>query len=124
LYADQYEASRLRELLPSIEFQQAINVIETIAQKTEDRVMYDQRTKAQMDYDWAIEGARLQGREEGIEQGLEQGIEQGVVAGKVQMLQLLLGEPQSLTTDLSQRSVAELSDLVNELQDRLRQRDA
>jgi len=50
LFADRYEPERLRELLPGVEFQRAITVIEAIAAKTEDRVMYDQREKAQRDY--------------------------------------------------------------------------
>jgi hypothetical protein len=39
LFADRYEPERLRELLPGVEFQQAISVVETIAAKTEDRMM-------------------------------------------------------------------------------------
>ena len=50
LFADRYEPERLRGLLPGVEFQQAISVVETIAAKTEDRMMYDQRLKAQRDY--------------------------------------------------------------------------
>ncbi len=53
LFADQYEPQRLRKLLPGVEFQQAITVIETIAAKTEDRAMYDQREKALRDHEWA-----------------------------------------------------------------------
>ena len=55
LFADQYEAERLRELLPGVEFQHAISVVEAIAAKTEDRMMYDQRLKAQRDYQWGLD---------------------------------------------------------------------
>jgi hypothetical protein len=58
LFADRYEPERLRELLPGIEFQQAISVVEAIAAKTEDRMMYDQRLKAQRDYQWGLDSAR------------------------------------------------------------------
>lgn len=50
LFADRYEPEELRELLAGGEFQQAISVVEAIAAKTEDRMMYDQRLKAQRDY--------------------------------------------------------------------------
>lgn len=42
--------------------------------------MYDQREKAQRDYEWAISGAREEGREE------------GKLAGRIQTLQELLGD--------------------------------
>lgn len=58
LRAHEYDAVRLRQLLPGIEFDQAIGVIETIASKTEDRQMYDQREKALRDHEWALSSAR------------------------------------------------------------------
>lgn len=63
LYADQYDAEQLRNLLPGVEFQQAISVIEAIAERTEDRMMYDQREKAQRDWEWMIQGTLQEGRE-------------------------------------------------------------
>ena len=60
-----------------------------------------------------------QGREEGIEQG----IEQGLLAGKIQTLQELLCEPISGKDDLKTRTLEELTELSQELQSRLRQRD-
>jgi len=110
LYADQYEPKRLRELLPDVEFQEAIAVIETIAARTEDRAMYDAREKAQRDYDWALQGAREEGREEGS------------VAGGIQLLQQLLGEPQSSLEELCERPASELSAQLAALQQRLRSR--
>ena len=56
LYADRYDADQLRALLPGVEFDQAITVIEAISQKTEDRMMYDQREKALRDQRWLVEG--------------------------------------------------------------------
>ena len=114
LYADQYEPERLRELLPDVEFQQAISVIETIAAKTEDRVMYDQREKAQRDLQWAIQGAR--------EKGMEKGMEKGSLAGKVQASQQLLGEQETDLHALVQLGNDELLKMLARLQDRLRTR--
>lgn len=61
LHAADYEREELAALLPGIEFAKAIFVIETIARKTEDRTMYDDREKAQRDHQWMtqrIEQAR------------------------------------------------------------------
>jgi len=118
LYADRYESKRLRELLPAIEFQQAISVIETIAAKTEDRAMYDAREKAQRDYDWAIQGAR----EEGLEKGREEGLEKGSLAGSIQTLQELLGESTSPLEELCDLPTSDLSTRLADLQQRLRSR--
>ncbi len=122
LFADQYDSDRLRELLSAVEFQQAISVIETIAAKTEDRTMYDDREKAQRDYRWAIEGAREEGLEEGLEKGLEKGREEGSTAGKIQILQEILGDTPLPTEDLLQRGHDELSIMLADLQQRLRLR--
>jgi predicted transposase/invertase (TIGR01784 family) len=119
LRADRYEASRLRELLPGEAFQRAITALETIAAKTEDRQMYDQREKALRDHQWMIEGAR----EEGREQGLEQGLERGTLIGKIQLVQQLLDDDPSSTSDLRQHTLDELNSLLTDLQQRLRGRD-
>ena len=143
MFADRYEPERLRELLPGVEFQRAIAVIEAIAAKTEDRLMYDQREKAQRDYQWALDGAREEGREagrqegreagrqegreagrqEGREEGREEGLEIGSLAGKIQLLQQLLGEESSPTESLLEYSTGELSAFLVDLQQRLRSRD-
>lgn len=117
LYADRYDARRLREILLGEEFQKAISVMESIAAKKEDRAMYDQREKALRDYQWAMDGAREEGREE------------GALAGKVQLLQQLLvlqqllGEEPSPMEALLEQPRDELVDLVAQLQERLRTRN-
>ena len=126
LYADQYDPASLRELLGGVEFQQAITVIEAIAAKTEDHVMYDEREKAQRDYQWAIQGARDEGLEEGLEkgreEGREEGLEKGSVAGGIRLLQQLLGEAESSLEDLRELPMKELSSRLADLQKRLRSR--
>jgi flagellar biosynthesis/type III secretory pathway protein FliH len=128
LFADRYEPQRLRELLPGVEFQQAISVVEAIAAKTEDRKMYDQRLKAQRDYQWGLDSAREegreQGREEGREEGRQEGWQRGELAGKIQLLQQLLGEESSSTESLRERTISELSTMVADLQERLRSRES
>jgi predicted transposase/invertase (TIGR01784 family) len=115
LFADQYEPEQLRELLPGVEFQQAISVVEAIAAKTEDRMMYDQRLKAQRDYQWGLDSAR--------QEGLEKGLEKGEWLGKIQILQQLLGEEPSSTASLRERTISELSTMLADLQQRLRSRE-
>lgn len=114
LYADQYDAERLRELLPSVEFQQAISVIETIAAKTEDRLMYDQRQKALRDQQWIVNSAREEGHEKGVEQGLRM--------GHIQVLEGLLGVEPSASASLLKCSLEELDLRIEELQTELRSR--
>ena len=116
MFADGYEPERLRELLPGVEFQQAISVVEAIAAKTEDRMMYDQRLKAQRDYQWGLDSAREEGREEGMEKGES--------LGKIQILQQLLGEESSSTESLRERTTSELSTILADLQQRLRSRES
>ena len=130
LHADRYDAGRLRELLPGAPFQQAIADVETIAGRTEDRLMYDQREKALRDHKWAIESARdearaeglAEGRAEGRAEGHAEGLAEGVLIGKIQVLQQLLGEPETPATTLDACSIDELRSQVTELQDRLRRR--
>jgi flagellar biosynthesis/type III secretory pathway protein FliH len=99
-------------------------VVEAIAEKTEDRMMYDQRLKAQLDYQWGLNSARQKGWEEGMEKGREEGREEGAVIGKIQILQELLGEASSSTTSLQERTIGELSTLLADLQQRLRSRES
>jgi flagellar biosynthesis/type III secretory pathway protein FliH len=74
------------------EFQRAITVVEAIAAKTEDRIMYDQRLKAQRDYQWGLDSAREEGRQEG--------------------------------RSLAERTIGELSEILADLQQRLRSRES
>ena len=122
LKAQDYDAATLKNLLPGIEFETAIETIEIISEKTQDRQMYDQREKAQRDYEWALSGARVEGKRLGLEKGERLGIEKGSLAGKIQILQELLGETQSEVAELQAISTEMLSFRLAELQQRLRDR--
>ena len=70
LHAHEYEPEELLRLFPEAAFQQATRTITQIAQKTEDKAMYDAREKAIRDYQSAInsahhEGRQVKGRQEG-----------------------------------------------------------
>lgn len=123
LRAHEYDAESLRRLFPDDEFHSAIATLETIAAKTEDKVMYDQREKAQRDYEWALSGAREEGREKGREEGIAIGEERGSLIGKVQLLRELLHEPALSVEELRTRELESLKVELVELQNRLRERD-
>jgi hypothetical protein len=86
--------------------------VEAIAAKTEDRMMYDQRLKAQRDYQWGLDSAR------------EEGLEKGELVGKIQILQELLGEDSSSAGSLRDRTIGELSTTLADLQQLLRSRES
>ena len=114
LRAHRYAPERLKQLLPHPEFHQAIETLETIAAKTEDRQMYNQREKALRDYEWTLAGALEKGREEGRDAGIE--------FGKIQILQELLGDAVTTVSELQATSSAELASLLSSLQERMRNR--
>ncbi|MFV2070720.1 MAG: Rpn family recombination-promoting nuclease/putative transposase [Pirellulales bacterium] len=124
LHADRYDPDRLRALLPGVEFDQAITVIEAISQKTEDRTMYDQREKALRDQQWLLEGARQEGLERGLEKGLEKGREEarGVLVDTVATLQRIAEVTVTDAEELKKLAIDDLSRLCTELQSRLRTR--
>ncbi len=71
-------------------------------------MMYDQRLKAQRDYQWGLDSAR----------------QEGELVGKIQILQELLGEQSSSTASLRERTIGELSRILADLQQRLRSRES
>ena len=86
--------------------------------------MYDQRLKAQRDYQWGLDSAREEGRQEGWQEGRQEGMEKGELVGKIRILQELVGEESSPTEDLGERTISELSTMLAELQQRLRSRES
>ncbi len=109
-------------MLPGKGFGRAIDILEMIASKTEDKQMYDQREKALRDYEWALSGALSEGREEGREEGKIEGYEVGKLACEIQVLQKLLGEAVSTDGELFPLSPHSLSEQRDELQSRMRNR--
>jgi len=90
--------------------------------------MYDQREKAQRDYEWVIQGAREEGREEGREAGREEGREagrdEGILVGKIQLIQQLLGESECLRSEFIGQPIPTLTTTLDNLQKKLRHRNA
>lgn len=92
--------------------------------------MYDQREKAQRDWEWMIQGTlqegreagRRQGREEGRQERLQQGVARGTLVGKIQLLQQILGIEETSRDTLMDKPLAELAAQLDELQQQLRSR--
>lgn len=127
--AQSYEERQLKRLLSGTEFQLAIDTLATIAGKTEDRQMYDQREKARRDYDWGIASARREGFELGREEGQQHGREEGLETGRkealksmIQTLQSLLGEAVTSANDLDEQTSSELESIIQRLQQRIASR--
>ncbi|WP_417732772.1 Rpn family recombination-promoting nuclease/putative transposase [Rosistilla oblonga] len=139
LKADQHETAELRQMFPALEFQAAIDAIDRIAAKTEDRVMYDEREKAIRDQQWLMEGTRMEARQEGLQQGMQQGMQQGlqeglqeglqkgrqagVLAGQIQLLQRLLQQPEQPLEELLQLPAEKLTAQHADLQSQARLRN-
>ena len=132
-HAHEYEAVRLRTLLPQEGFQQATQAIETIALKTEDKTMYDTRIKAERDrqasLEWAMKKGMEKGMEKGIEKGMEKGMEKGLekglitgFIGRIQLCESLLGRPETPSAELQIRSLQDLQELAGQLEADLRNR--
>ncbi len=90
--------------------------------------MYDRRERAQLEYQWGLEGARRESREEGREEGLEKGLEKGREEGReglvdtIIILQGIAGDPETTVDELQELKIDELNRLCAELRDRLRMR--
>ncbi|QDV10566.1 PD-(D/E)XK nuclease family transposase [Rosistilla oblonga] len=111
LRADRYSAAELQAMLPGLEFHAAISVVERIASKTEDRVMYDQREKAIRDQQWLLSSARQEGEQA------------GVLAGQIQLLQRLLQQPEQPLEELLQLPTEKLTAQHTDLQSQARLRN-
>lgn len=85
-----------------------------ISKSPEERQFYEARMKFLHDEEARLIAAREEGREEKREEGS--------IAGKVQLLQQLLGDEPNSLPDLLQRGLDELLGLLSQLQQRLRNR--
>ncbi len=87
-----------------------------ISKSPEDLQYYEDRSKYLRDE----RGKLLAAREEGREQGEQIGLAKGALAGKVQLLQELLGDMPTTANELQSLSVDILATQFAELQQRLR----
>ena len=120
--AADYEADSLVHLLPEPAFHKATGVLEMIARSPNLRTLYDDEAKAELDRFSALKGAREEGEAIGRTEGRADGLQQGTWIGKIAVLEQLLGLPETDTTALARRSLAELQQTVQDLQQRLSER--
>jgi predicted transposase/invertase (TIGR01784 family) len=132
----------IRRLFPDEEIVEAAGVLKMISQTPENRYLYEARLKAQRDEESRMrkalqdgfekgreegreagrEEGRQEGREEGREEGRSEGLQDGVRAGRILLLQQILGLPESTLEQLAACDSAWLSDLEEKLQQQLRLR--
>jgi len=110
-HAEASEPDKLSRILVDEEFSEAAEVLEMISRSPEDRQFYEARMKFLHDEEARLIAAREEGREE------------GALAGKIQMLQQLLGDHEQGISELGILSEPELESLLGELQQRLRSRE-
>jgi predicted transposase/invertase (TIGR01784 family) len=95
-------------------FDEAAGVLEMIARSPRERELYEARLKMQRDEQSRIEAAE--------ERGEARGRSEGRLIGRVQLLQTLLGLPESSDADLAIRTIDQLAQLESDLQRQLRER--
>ena len=116
--ADKLTPEDIRRLFPDEEIAEAAGVLEMISQTPEQLMLYNARLKFQRD-----EEARLQkAREDGIREGEARGRQEGFLAGRIVLLQELLGIRLSTAEELIGYSDTQLHDLAEQLQQQLRSR--
>ncbi len=93
-----------------------------ISQTPENRYLYEARMKAQRDEESRMRKALQDGLEKGREEGRSEGLQDGVRAGRILLLQQILGLPESTLEQLATCDSAWLSDLEEKLQQQLRLR--
>jgi len=118
--ADMHTEEELRDLLPGLAFLRATTELKNIQEITEEKEMYDAREKAILDYESGLVDARQQGRLEGRQEGRQE----GEVIGRIRLLQELLDLPLSNQEELSSRSLDDLISTMDDLQAKLRSREA
>ena len=129
LHAHEYEAEELLKLFPHEAMRKATAAILKIAQKTEDKAMYDATEIAIRDRQTAMncvrEEGEIKGRIEGRIEGKIEGKIEGEIKGEIKMirrLQGLLNMPASGDEELQGLSLEQLEAIADDLQEKLRTR--
>jgi flagellar biosynthesis/type III secretory pathway protein FliH len=116
--ADKLTPEDIRRLFPDEEIAEAAGVLEMISQTPEQLMLYNARLKFQRDAE-----ARLQkAREDGIREGEARGRQEGFLAGRIVLLQELLGIRPSTPEELVGYNDTQLHDMAEQLQRQLRSR--
>ena len=111
-------------LFPDREIAEAAGVLKMISQSPEDQLFYFGRLKFQRDEEARLRKAELdgfeKGRQEGRQEGWREGREEGREEGRIQLLQQILGLPESTHDDLAALDSSQLSELESQLLQQIR----
>ena len=143
LNADRLSRDDVSRIFPDQEFGEAAGVLEMISSSPEEHRVYDMRLKFQRDEATRlsatlreIEAARSEGetkgRVEGLREGetkgrvegLREGVQKGVLLGRIALLQELLGVAKSTADEFSSFDESRLTELAEQLQTQLRNRNS
>ena len=89
-----------------------------ISQTPEQRLLYNARLKFQRDEEARV----LKAREDGLREGRQEGRQEGFLAGRIVVLQELLGIDRSTDEELAGYNETQLNDPAEQLQRELRAR--
>ena len=121
LHSHEHTAEELLGLFPEVGIQRATETLNNINLITKDKQMYDLRKKAQIDYNWGLKAARQEGIEIGEASGEARG-EAKSLCKTIHFCQSILLIHETPMIELERLSVAELDQLVLELQAQVRSR--
>ena len=120
--ADKLTPEDIRRLFPDEEIAEAAGVLEMISQTPEQLMLYNARLKFQRDAEGRLQKAREDGIREGEARGRQEGRQEGFLAGRIVLLQELLGIRPSTAEELVGYNDTQLHDLAEQLQHQLRSR--
>lgn len=120
--ADKLTPEDIRRLFPDEEIAEAAGVLEMISQTPEQLMLYNARLKFQRDEEARLQKAREDGIREGEARGEARGRQEGFLAGRIVMLQELLGMRPSTAEELVGYNDTQLHDMAEQLQHQLRSR--
>ena len=120
--ADKLTPEDIRRLFPDEEIAEAAGVLEMISQTPEQLMLYNARLKFQRDEEARLQKAREDGIREGEARGEARGRHEGFLAGRIVLLQELLGIRPSTAEELVGYNDTQLRDLAEQLPHQLRSR--
>ena len=128
LNAHRLTPEEVRDIFPDTEFSEAAGVLEMISKSPEQKMVYESRLKFQRDEaarldlarEEALREGRVEGRVEGFREGEAKGVARGELLGQIKLLKQLLNVAEPDANDLLDYDQAQLSEVVEDLQRRLR----
>ncbi|MEZ6091367.1 MAG: PD-(D/E)XK nuclease family transposase [Pirellulaceae bacterium] len=128
--AAEMDPEELARLLDDSPYREALGVLQMISKSPEDLQYYEARLKFLRDEQGKLlaareEGERLglqKGERLGLQKGERLGLEKGEIIGKIRLVQELLGETPSTADRLSKLMIDELTAMLADLQQSLRDR--